>query len=40
MAELNFTEKELENRETMPWKDERCEAITGGENKNRFCCIS
>ncbi|EGB20454.1 hypothetical protein HMPREF9475_00464 [[Clostridium] symbiosum WAL-14673] len=20
----------------MPWKDERCEAITGGENKNRF----
>lgn len=36
MAELNFTEKELENRETMPWKDERCEAITGGENKNRF----
>lgn len=36
MAELNFTEKELENRETMPWKDERCEAITGGKNKNRF----
>lgn len=36
MVEYNFAEKELENTGILQMETERCEAITGGDNKNRF----
>lgn len=36
MVEFNYAEKELENMEILLVNAERCEAITGGDNKNRF----
>ncbi|MCC8026544.1 MAG: DEAD/DEAH box helicase family protein [Clostridium sp.] len=36
MVEFNFAEKELDNTENRIANVVRCEAITGGDNKNRF----
>lgn len=36
MAEFNFAKEEIESSDILPLEMERCEAITGGRNKNRY----